>query len=121
MPTKVNTDKTDSGVASGALAANTLVKWHTVAGQLANTGVGDIPIGSIQEAIASGATGVFFRSKGTHLVTAGAGVTAGDYLKTAAAGKLVPEATPTTPTAMTVGQAKEAASGDGVAFMAELY
>lgn len=109
MTTFVQQGPLGSGVASAAIPANTCVKWHTVAGQLAACGSGDIPIGVTQDAIASGAVGAFYRwGQGHEAYVAATGVSAGDYVKCGAAGVLVQEASPTTVTAATVGQAKTA-------------
>jgi hypothetical protein len=115
MSQKQTLGETDSAIANVALAIGVAVKWHTVAGQIVACGVGDIPIGYTMEAIAALATGAFMRAgRGNRLypITA-AGVSIGDYLKCGAAGVLVQEATPTTPTAFTVAQASSATDSAG--------
>ena len=106
------------GVASANLPANTAVKWHTVAGQLAAAGVGDIPIGVLMDAVVSGNLGSFYRwGPGAEFYISATGVSAGDYLKCGAAGVLVQEGTPSVVTAATVGQAKTASDASNCVLM----
>lgn len=92
-------------VAAGALAVNTLVKIDS-AGKVTNTGAGDIPLGWVPEG--AGADGdlvtVYPLGPKTPCITTAA-ITVGQYIKCGAAGKTVVESTPTTPTALTIGQA----------------
>lgn len=108
MTTFLQQGPTGQGVASAAIAANVPVKWHTVAGQIAACGAGDIPIGVTMDAYASGALASFYRwGPGHEFYVAGAGISAGDYVKCTTAA-LAQEASATTVTAATVGQAKTA-------------
>lgn len=102
-----------SGKATSAIGANKAVKWDTTPGNIVVAGVGDKPIGYTQDPIAAGVVGDFVRaSAGFEVLVDGAGISAGDYLKCGAAGALVQEATPTTLTAATVGQAKTASDSN---------
>jgi hypothetical protein len=114
MAQKMSLGDTDQGLATAALAANVCVKWHTVAGSIVVCGVGDIPIGVTQEAIPIAKTGTFWRwGRGNRFYVVATGVAAGDLTKCGAAGILVPEATVTTVTAVTVGQARTATDSAG--------
>jgi hypothetical protein len=98
------------GKATIALAANVAVKWDASnPGNVVVCGAGDIPIGYTMDAYAAGVTASFYRAGSGHeMYVSGSGISAGDYVKCGAAGALVQEGTPTTPTALTVGQAKTA-------------
>ena len=115
MTTQLNLGETDEGIATIAIAANLAVKWDTTAGQIVVCGIGDIPIGYTQDAIAAVAVGTFYRAgRGNRVnVTTTSTPSAGDYLKCGAAGVLVPEATASTPTLFTVAQASAAADTNG--------
>jgi hypothetical protein len=114
MAQKMSLGDTDQGLATAGLAANVAVKWHTVAGSIVVCGVGDIPIGITQEAIPIGKTGTFWRwGRGNRFYCVATGVAAGDLVKQGAAGIFVPEATVTTVTAVTIGQARTATDSAG--------
>lgn len=114
MTTKNRLGETEDAVASADIGPNLCVKWHTVAGQITLCGVGDIPIGVSTDKIPSGKTGTFYRwGRGNSYYVVAASVAAGDYLKCAASGALVTEASATTPTLFTVGQAKTATDTAG--------
>lgn len=101
-----------------AIAANLLVSAHTTAGQVALCGAGGFPIAVADEAVAASAVAGFrpLKTSKRILVKASAAIAAGDFVKAAAAGKVAPEATVTTRTAATIGQADTAASADGSLF-----
>lgn len=115
---KVELGDVGSGVAAASLNANTLVTIDT-SGLVAACGASGLPVGSIQEAFASGATVNYFRTRGRHAVTASAAIAIGDFLKAASSGKVAPEASVGTRTAATIGIAITAASNDGDVFIME--
>lgn len=115
MATKTRLGDTEDGIGNVLIGANLCVKWHTTAGQLVVCGVGDIPCGVTIEPIPAGRTGTINRwGRGNTYLISGAGIAAGDYIKCGAAGVVVPEATVTTVTVATVGQAKGASDGTNI-------
>jgi hypothetical protein len=98
--------------AAASLGANLLVTIDT-AGKAALCGASGIPLGSVQDAWASGALATIWPTCGRHKLTASAAIAIGDFVKAAASGKVAPEAIVTTATAFTIGQADSAASADG--------
>ena len=91
-----------------------LVKIHTVAGQVAESTVtGEVVIGALQNKPTSGQAAEVMQSGITPLV-ASAAISAGDKLM--AAGTTGKVATATGSGKHIIGQALEAASGDGVTF-----
>ncbi len=106
---------TGQGIATAALAANVCVKWDTTPGNIVVCGVGDIPIGVTQDAYAAGAMATFIRwGPGFEAYVVCPGVTAGDYVKCGASGALAQEATASTVTVATVGQAKTTTDAAGL-------
>ena len=106
--------------ASNAIGANLLVTLTATAGVVDLCGASGYPVG-IADAPAGGnipaaTEGTFFPLKRRVLVIASAAINPGDFCKAAAAGQVAPEATVTTLTAATIGQAETAASGAGVGF-----
>lgn len=104
--------------ASEIIAANLLVELGTTAGQINLHPAGGRAWAVAYDAIASGAVGeVQLLTPGDVVYSlASATIAVGDYLKAAASGQVAPEASPTTWTADTIGQAEEAASGAAVGF-----
>lgn len=98
--------------AAEALAANTLVTLDT-AGKVVNCGATGTAIGWVAEDVASGALATVRPLLGRVLLKASAAIAIGDFVKTAASGKIAPEATVTTRTVATLGQACQAASAYG--------
>lgn len=98
--------------AAAALAANTLVTLDT-AGKVVNCGATGTAIGWVAEDVASGALATVRPLIGRCLLKASTAIAIGDFVKTAANGKIAPEATVTTRTVATLGQAHQAASADG--------
>lgn len=119
MPMKINQGLTGSGIAAAAIGANLLVTRSTVAGKVDLCGASGLAVGSTQEATASGDLCTYFRPIGTAWVTCSAAIAIGDMVKPAASGKVAPEATVTTITAATIGQALTATSTDGDTFLME--
>lgn len=118
MPTKINQADMQSATASEAIGANLLVEPNSTGVGLC--AAGKKPCGVTQEGFASNAQCNFYTAGfGTALVTASAAIAAGDHVKAAASGKVAPETDVAVPTALTIGRAKGAASGDGVTF--EMY
>ena len=102
-----------SGKATILIAANTLVKWDTTAGNIVVCGVGDLPLGVVQDAIAAGSVGAFYRWSGRYeFLVNGTGISAGDYVKPGAAGVVVQEASATVVTSATCGQARSASDAN---------
>jgi hypothetical protein len=103
-----------------ALAQGYLVKLHTDA-TVVVAGAGDVPLGYCSEAAAIGASVAVEPLEGKSALVAGGAISIGNYVKSGASGKVVVEATATTPTAFTIGQAFTASSVDGDAiFIASL-
>lgn len=101
-----------SKITASALNANVLVTIDT-SGNAALCGVGGVMLGSVQDAWASGVLATVFPPRGRHKLTAGGAIAIGDFVKAAANGKVVVEATNTVRTANTIGQADSASSADG--------
>ena len=100
-------------VGASAIAANTLVKFHTDGTLIVCAGSGDRAIGSVQDAYAIGALATYYKCRGnTHHITHFSAVAAGDLVKTYAGGLVVPESSPAVATAATVGQAITASASD---------
>jgi hypothetical protein len=105
---------------ASALSQGNLVKLDT-AGTVVVAGAGDVPLGYCSEAADIAAPVAVEPLEGIAKLVAGGAIAIGDYVKSGAAGKVVVETTPTTPTAFTTGQALTASSIDGDAiFIASL-
>jgi hypothetical protein len=94
-----------------------LLVTYDTSGTIVACGVGGTAIGYVVDDYAIAATAT------VHSIfnpvcegTASAAIAKGDFLKSAAAGQIAPEATVTTKTLNTIGQAATAASGAAVAF-----
>ena len=103
--------------AANAIATNLLVTLTTTAGSVDVCGASGVPVGIADGAVASGAYGNFLPVEGRVQVVSSATIAAGDFVKAAAAGQVAPEATVTTRTAATIGQAETAVSGSGTFWM----
>jgi len=98
--------------AGATIAANTLVKVNS-SGLLVNAGAGDVPLGWVQDAGVSGDYLAVYEVGPISPLIAGGAITTGDYVKCGASGKVVVEATASTPTAFTIGQAFDTTAADG--------
>jgi hypothetical protein len=115
------------GQAKTYIAGNTITSTNTgtlvtfdTASKVIECGSGGTAMGVVYETYALNDTVPVWPLHGRHYVRTTATVTAADYLKPGAGGALAPEATVTTRTADTVGQAETTGSGAAAAFWAEL-
>ena len=102
--------------AAELIGANLLVKLDTN-GCVVLAGAGDAPLGFVYDGIADDALGAVEELRGKMQLVAGGAITAGDYVKAGANGKVVAEAVPATPTEFTIGQALNTAAADGYVYV----
>lgn len=85
-------------------------------GLLVKCGAAGTIIGVVYSSYASGALATVFPPRGRHKLECTAAIAAGDMVKPGAAGQVAPEATVTTKTLNTCGQAETATSNQNDAF-----
>lgn len=78
------------------------------AGKIVKCGASGFPIGVVRESFASGVDASVWPLRGEVALQISAAIAKGDFVKPAAAGQIAPEATVTTLTAASVGQAMTA-------------
>jgi hypothetical protein len=94
-----------------------LVTYYTD-GTIVVCGVGGVAIGYVVDDYAPGAAMTIYPIFAALCEgTASAAINVGDFIKSAASGQIAPEATVTTKTLNTIGQAFSAASGSGIRFL----
>lgn len=86
------------------------------AGLLVKAGVAGTIVGVVYSTVASGGLATVFPPRGRHKLECTAAIAAGDMVKSGAAGQVAPEATVTTKTLATIGQAETATSAQNDAF-----